>query len=654
MKNNIKKIVVGIRIALLSSILSSCNYLDVVPDNIATIDHAFSDRAHAESYLYGCYSFLPTFSTPNHSPVFFGGDEAWLFNEVNTSVLNIRGWRIARGEQNTNTPIFNYWASNQDGFSKDGGISMFTAIRDVNIFLEEIHKPGDLTINERNQWIAEAKFLKAFFHFWLLRCYGPIPIIDTNLPISAETEEVQVYREPVDSVANYIARLLDEAIVDLPEVSPNFISEMGRATKSIAAAVKAQTLVLAASPLFNGNTYYDNLGTTDSRGVEIFHTGGYKSEKWVLAATAIESAIAYAESAGHVLYDFRTSSEAAFVHQPTIHAMQSRGAATDHWNPEIIWGQLPRDNPDLIQRMSFPPFTEANKSVNLLMSYAPPLHIVEQFYSRNGVPLEEDEDWQEKDWYGLRTASPSDEGHKYYIQDNFQTVNLHYDREARFYGAISFDGSLYYANGAFDDTRLSPTLFRHGTLGGFVYDRHSATGYLQRKMININTSMAEAATAPVYFRYAFPVIRLADLYLLYAEALNEVKAQPDEEVYYYIDVIRERSGLEGVVDSWNAHAVVSKKDKPRTKEGLREIIRRERLIELAFEGSRFWDLRRWKLAEHYLNEPIRGLNIYGETANEFYRQVTLYQTNFRQKDYLWPLRQGNLLRNDKLVQNPGW
>lgn len=654
MKNSIKKTVVGVWIVWSSWILSSCNYLDVVPDNVATIEHAFSDRAHAESYLYGCYSFLPTFSTPNHSPVFLGGDEAWLFNEINTAVLNIRGWRIARGEQNTNTPIFNYWASNQDGFDKDGGIAMFTAIRDVNIFLEEVYKPGDLTINERNQWIAEAKFLKAFFHFWLLRCYGPIPIIDENLPISAGTEEVQVYREPVDSIANYIVRLLDEAIVDLPLVSPNFISEMGRATKPIAAAVKAQTLVLVASPLFNGNTYYDNLGITDQRGVELFSTGGYKTEKWVTAADAIKSAIAYADSAGHVLYDFRTSSEAAFVHQPTINAMQSRGAATDHWNAEIIWGQLPRDNPNLIQRMSFPPFTEANKSVNLLMSYAPPLHIVEQFYSKNGIPLEEDEDWQGKDWYGLRTANPSDEEHNYYIQDNFQTINLHFDREARFYGAISFDGSLYYANGAFDDTRLNPTLFKYGTLGGFVYDRHSATGYLQRKMININTSMAEAATSPVYFQYAFPVIRLSDLYLLYAEALNEVKVQPDEEVYYYIDVIRERSGLEGVIESWNKYAVASKKDKPRTKEGFREIIRRERLIELAFEGVRFWDLRRWKLAENELNQPIRGLNIYGETANDFYRQVTLYQTNFGQKDYLWPLRQGNLLRNDHLIQNPGW
>lgn len=288
------------------------------------------------------------------------------------------------------------------------------------------------------------------------------------------------------------------------------------------------------------------------------------------------------------------------------------------------------------------------------MSYAPPLHIVEQFYSKNGVPLDEDEDWQDKDWYGLRTASPSDEQHKYYIQDNFQTINLHFDREARFYGAISFDGSLYYANGAFDDTNLKPTLFKHGTLGDFVYDRHSATGYLQRKMININTSMAESATGPVYFQYAFPVIRLADLYLLHAEALNEVKVQPDEEVYHYIDMIRERSGLKGVIESWNQHAVASKKDKPRTKEGFREIIRQERLNELAFEGARFWDLRRWKLAEQYLNRPIRGLNIYGGTANDFYKQGILYQPNFVQKDYLWPLRQGNLLRNDHLLQNPGW
>jgi hypothetical protein len=633
----------------------SCNYLDVVPDNIATVDHAFVDRNHAESYLYGCFSFLPHFS-PNHWPSLLAGDEAWLFDEVNTDVLNTRFWRIAKGEQSVSQPLGDYWASKQDGDLR-GGTAMFTAIRDVNIFLENIYIPGDLSVDERDWWIAEAKFLKAFYHFWLFRCYGPIPVVDKNLPVSAGPEEVQVYRQPVDSVVNYIVNLLDEAAEGLPHAVPNFISDLGRPTKAVAAAVKAQTLVLAASPLFNGNSYYAEHNLVDNRGVSLFSTGITPDPaKWQRAAVAVRQAIEYADTADHRLFDFNESDivSGGRVHRPTVDAMQSRGAATENWNPEIIWGQLPRDNPDLIQRMSFPPFTETNKSITLLMCYAPPLHIVEQFHSKNGIPIDEDADWADIDRYGV---SAGDEAHKYYIQPGFETLNLHFNREPRFYGAITFDGSLYYANGSFTDTDLKPTLFKYGTLGGFIYDRHSATGYLQRKMINIFTSMTETATGPTYNRYSYPVIRLADLYLLYAEALNETVpdgGRPPGEVYDYVDAVRKRSGLKGVEESWRDHAAPAFRDKPQTKEGMRDIIRRERLIELAFEGSRFWDLRRWKWSEIYLNRPVRGLNILGATTEEFNRVQELYRPKFEQKDYLWPLRQGNLLKNKNLVQNPGW
>lgn len=154
------------------------------------------------------------------------------------------------------------------------------------------------------------------------------------------------------------------------------------------------------------------------------------------------------------------------------------------------------------------------------------------------------------------------------------------------------------------------------------------------------------------YRYAFPIIRLADLYLLYAEALNEVKATPDEEVYEYIDLVRARTGLKGVVESWRDHSL--NPDKPFIKEGMREIIRRERLNELAFEGSRFWDLRRWKLAEEYMNRPIRGLNIVGAIAADFYQVKEIYSPTFTKKDYFWPIRQSVLLKNTNLVQNLGW
>jgi hypothetical protein len=165
--------------------------------------------------------------------------------------------------------------------------------------------------------------------------------------------------------------------------------------------------------------------------------------------------------------------------------------------------------------------------------------------------------------------------------------------------------------------------------------------------------MSTASTSFSAYRYAFPIIRLADLYLMYAEALNEAgEATPSPDVYTCIDLVRARTGLAGVVESWREHAI--EPGKPLTQAGMRDIIHRERLNELAFEGARYWDLRRWKLAETYMNRPVRGLNIYGEKAADFYQVIEVYPLKFEKKDYFSPIRTGTLIKNTNLLQSPGW
>lgn len=188
---------------------TSCkDYLDVVPDNIATIDNAFSNRYEARNYMHGIYSFMPGRSDASTNPAFLGGDELWIHDPISTG-FNPRLWYLSRGDQGTDQPIANFWSSNADNqWQLAGGRPLFTGIRDANIFLENINKPFDITKTERDQWIAEVKFLKAYYHFWLLRMYGPVPIIDNNLGISATTEEVQRFREPVDEVVAYIVKPL--------------------------------------------------------------------------------------------------------------------------------------------------------------------------------------------------------------------------------------------------------------------------------------------------------------------------------------------------------------------------------------------------------------------------------------------------------------
>lgn len=623
---------------------SACkDFLNVIPDNIPTIEHAFKNRNEAEAFLYGCYSFIPSFPDIDTNPALVGGDEVWLIDIIYT-IGNPLLWKIAKGEQNTNEPLANYWKSYQDGISSQGGRSLFTGIRDCNIFLEEIDKPFDLQEWERNQWIAEIKFIKAYLHFWLLRTYGPIPIIKKNLPISATPDKVMVYRDPVDDVVEYIVQLLNESVKDLPlEITP---PEMGRASKAIALSLKAQVLTLAASPLFNGNPDYFDV--TDKRGTHLFPQE-FKIKKWQQAVDALKAAIDTCHLSGHVLNDFKMSSYAARVSDSTIIAMQTRAAVTERWNREIIFGDS-NSSPSKLQQLCHPGFFPTHSAGGVLPCYAPPLHIVEQFYTKHGIPIEEDPEWDGIDKFGLKKG---DDTHKNYIKKDYTTINLHFNREPRFYGSISFDGSLFFGNGRLSsENEFLHTIFIYGAGGVFLRDRHSPTGYLVKKLISLMTSIPDASATISTYRYTFPIIRLADLYLMYAEALNESKSMPDEHVYEFIDYVRKRSGLEGVIDSWTKYSKFP--DKPLTQEGMREIIRQERLNELAFEGIRFWDLRRWKMAEKYMNQPIRGLNIYGETPLEFYKENNLYQLSFELKDYLWPLMQDELVKNKNLIQNPGW
>ncbi len=610
---------------------SSCNeYLDVVPDNVATIDDAFVDRASAERFLATCYNYLPNFGDPWINPGIGSGDEVWFNEEIVGSSFNSA--LIARGLQNANDPHLNFW----DG--RQRGKGLYVGIRDCNIFLEEIDNAIDLADFEKKRWVAEVKFLKAYYHFWLFKSYGPIPLVKENLPIYTKTEDVKVYRDPVDDVVSYIVELIDEAVVDLPDVLMSETLEYGRISKPIALAIKARVLATAASPLFNGNTDYASV--VDNRGTQLFNQS-FDASKWQKAADAAKEAIDAAAIANHSLVnEYRTKTELspAMEREAII-----RSIVSERNSPEVLWGATNFTFAQRYQRMCVPLLIQVTSSNPVSQFYASTLRMAELFYSKNGVPIEEDPEYDYANRFELRTAATEESD---FIRSGEQTAVLHFDREARFYANIAFDRGTYF---------LDPTYYYVQTRNGELATKRnqgefSATGYFVKKLINPNNGI-NTNTMLAYYEFPFPIIRLGDLFLLYAEALNEVKSAPDAEVYEYVDMIRERAGLPGVVESWSQHSTWS--DKPTTKDGMREIIKQERMIELAFEGQRFWDLRRWKDAEKYMNEPIRGWNINGKGLG-FYNVTTVFTPSYDFKDYLWPLRDEEIIKNPNLVQNPGW
>jgi hypothetical protein len=630
-----KKYIIVIFIAVVAS---SCDYMDIIPDDVPTIETVFNNREQAEKFLFTCYSFLPPFGTDGE-PGMVCGDHSWYHVDINGRTQT--GWDLMRMGNNVSSPRFNFW----------GG--RYAGIRYCNVFLENINNVPDMNNIEKTRWAAEVKFIKAFHHFWLLQMYGPIPIVRENLPIDATPEEAAVFRDPVDEVVDYIVQLINEAVPDLPLKVENEVSELGRITQAIALAVKAKVLVTAASPLFNGNTLYAQL--KDKRERVLFNqdtSEETKRRKWQRAAVACKNAIDTCHLAGHVLYEFTT---ATAISEDTRKVVQVQQIIADRWNKEHIWGRsLGAWLGGYSIQISTMPRLHSDHMMSVYQQLVATMKMAELFYSKNGVPIDVDKEFDYEGRYSMEGLTSDDTYHRYFLQPFRTTAKLHQNREHRFYGALGVDGGWWYGIGRNDDRAQWSLNFKLGaTEGGRIgTERYSVTGFYVKKLSNYLNSYSGQTLTQRTFNW--PVFRLADLYLLYAEALNESLDAPNGDVYYWIDEVRNRAGLKGLVASWEEFSRDEYLDRYKTKDGMRSIIQQERNIELSFEGHRFWDMRRWGLVVEYFRQPIQGWNIEGDSEGDFYNVVTLARINYALRDVLWPIQESEIQRNPNLVQNPGW
>lgn len=628
----IRKLKISILFLSLQAVIG-CNYLDVVPDNVPTIDNAFTLRSAAKKFLYTCYSYLPQHGQLTSASASFAGIEMWplAYSESNTS-------RFVQGQQNVSSPLLNYW----EGLN--GGKDMFQALRDCNIFLENIQKVPDMMQPERDEWSAEVKFLKAYYTFFLMQLYGPVPLIRENLSIDAGISDVRVRREPVDVCVDYIVQLLDESLEYLPNLPTQQIDRpnYGRVTAMMALGLKAKVLSTAASPLFNGNTDYSNY--VDKVHGHLFNQI-YSADKWKRAADALKVAIDNANSIGMELYKFQPNPSLS-LSDTMIYELNIREsfAARDP-NGEVIW---PNTAGFALQSALTPrSWSPDLTSTSTAGAYGPTLNIVEMFYTDKGLPLDKDKTWNYNERYDLKVG---DEPNKRHVKEGYQTIKLHFNREPRFYANIGFDGGIWYGQGKYTDLDNWHLEIRGGRYTSVrETSAHSPTGYYPKKPINYQNYLEGSS----YYvtSYLFPNLRLTDLYLLYAEALNEFSG-PSAEVFEYLNAVRDRAGIPTVQTSWDEYS--TQPGKYNSKEGLREIIRQERRIELNSESQVYWDLLRWKMAEDILAQPMLGWDKRGVTPEEFYRRTVIYQREFRKRDYFMPIREYELQRNENLLQSPGW
>ena len=157
---------------------------------------------------------------------------------------------------------------------------------------------------EKNAWAAEAKLLKAYYHFLMLKNYGPIPIVDVNAPIDASDEALRLYRKPVDEVVEYIISTIDEAMIHLPS-RVMATNDLGRLDKVIASGIKSRVSLYAASPLFNGNNeFYSNFN--DHEGNPFFNLVE-DITKWERAATFLFKLLSMPLSKELAIYSYLES-----------------------------------------------------------------------------------------------------------------------------------------------------------------------------------------------------------------------------------------------------------------------------------------------------------------------------------------------------------
>lgn len=585
-------------------LVTSCqkDFLEKGPEEDITIEDAFLQRRYAEAFLTDIYAGIP-------NEIYF------------TDMADINPFIIASDELNVPWPekfakLMNRGSWNSFNVAGQIWKNMYEGIRKANIFLKYIEStPLDETFKaqDKQRWIGEATFLRAFYHFLLIRIYGPVPILDYDVKL--DDDFLKIKRSPLDECIDFVVKECDAAIGLLPMKVVDD-RQLGRPTSAAALALKARILLYRASPLWNGNADYANF--VDQDGVNLFPKS-YEIERWRIAAQANKACIELTEAAGYGLFHAASNKpvdnyQQLFIERNNKEVLFARNSGTDGWMEKCAFpGSLGGWNGWNPTQVHVDSYEMANGKAPILG------------YQSNGDPIINKESGYIESGYAL-----TDDPNGNWMEG---VSNMYTNRDPRFYATINFNGSLFL------NQRLE--FWQTGADGrGNAGRDYNTTGYLVKKFLNPTVSITQGRFALKTWIF----FRLGEFYLNYAEALNEVDG-PVADVYKYVNAIRERSGMPVVPSGLD-------------QDQMRQVIRHERRIELAFETHRYFDSHRWKTAQVTDKGPFYGMNISAGTHlkdDAFYKR-TLVETRVFQSPthYLFPIPQSEIDKNPSIIQNPGW
>ncbi|MCM0218734.1 RagB/SusD family nutrient uptake outer membrane protein [Bacteroides fragilis] len=617
-------------IALLCFV-SSCDYLGVseqLAGGLQNTEQVFDNVSYTKRWYANVFAGIPDYSGINSVNVgAFKNPWTGMCDEL------VVGYGNSSKYNNSDRN-----ASNM-GFHRYG--DCYKYIRQANIFLQKAHPivttgtQGDqLLEDELTQMKANVRFMRAFYHYLLFEQYGPIILVKDK--IYDATEDQDVPRNTVDEVVAYIDSELTAVASELTQ-EPIFEDKDYRAwpTKGVALAVRAKLWLYAASPLLNGG-YREALAVTNPDGTRLFPD--YDAGKWEKALAACKDFIDYAEAGRYELYkEYKDDNGAVIDPDKSVYNLFQK------YTHEIIWATANNDwggmNGDAFDRRIAPRCEK-----NGLGSTGVTQELVDAFYMKDGLPISAtaylpQSTLYQEEGYGTYKDQNDNFSKKY---TNVSVSNRYLNREPRFYNTVFFNGRQWPVS-------CNQVLFYNGGNSGVQEGQATLTGYMLFKRFNRSVSLTNPGVAS-QFRPSI-IFRLADFYLMYAEAANEVNPN-DERVLKYLNLVRERAGLPGV-ETLNP-AIRGNQELQRAA------IQRERQVELATEGQRYFDVRRWMIAdkngEGRQNGYAHGMNVRGEPndIDDFNRVVEASQIVFNRKMYLYPMPDSEMRKTKNLVQNPGW
>lgn len=508
----------------------------------------------------------------------------------------------------------------------DGFVSRWTyyrLIRQANLFLEnarEIPAGGQadfIGLVELKELVAQARFFRAYYHYLIFEVHGPIPLMTSAVDPSDPNLDFE--RNSVDEVVEFIYNELTAVANELKDPDVNNQEQLGVPTKGTALAIRARLMVYAASPLFNGG-YEEALTLANTDGKLLFPAKD--DTKWERALEALQEFIDYANAGHYELYkEFKNSILDPYGSVYGVHMK---------YNKEIIFART-EDNISAVtrtlDRINVP--RGARGGATYTGGLAVTQELVDAFHMIDGFSIEESDIYRE-DGY-------SEEGEDLSGQTETGTYRMFINREPRFYQAVFYNGRKWHIGN-------EQIWFNDGGNSDRSGSRFPRTGHLLYKRMS---QRVYAEGSHPRDEYRPPIVhRLAEFYLLYAEVLNEVNPG-DSRVIEYIDQIRERAGIPLLANI--------KPEIIGNQEAQREAIRTEMRVELATEGGqRYFDLKRWMIAEQVLSGPFYGMDIAAPTLDGFYNRVVVHRRDFRRQNYLVPIPLNEIQKSRLLVQNPGY